>query len=132
MLDEPKIRSAVTRRITHPVVPLHQARSVRHRAFLLRPHGGWEEEHLGRDVSGRQFALLDQTAFCQKLAVSVMAKSRTTSHSSLAKPRCTSSEFTAPTTGFCPNTNLPLTTPSTIARVIGICEWSPVSLGRWW
>ena len=70
----------------------------------------------------RQFAALHQPALRQKFAVSVIAKSRTTSHFSFAMPRCTSSELTAPTTGFCPSTNWPFTTPSAIASVIGSCE----------
>ena len=45
-------------------------------------------------------------------------------------PRSTRSALTAPTSGFCPSTNCPSTTPSTIASVIGSCDWSPVSRGR--
>ena len=67
--------------------------------------------------------------FCQKFAVSVIAKSRTTIHSSLAKPRSTSSELTAPTAGFWPRMNCPLMTPAAMASVIGSCDTSPVSFG---
>ena len=54
----------------------------------------------------------------QKVAVSTICMSRTTSQSSLASARRMSLELAEPTVGFWPTQNMPWTPPSSIFSII--------------
>ena len=66
----------------------------------------------------------------QKAAVSISAKSRTTSQSRLARAKRCSLLLELPTAGFSPMTKKPLHQPSIIPMTAGYMEWSPVRRGR--
>ena len=129
MIDELKAGPAVARRVQHHVVPLHQAAGVGDGAVLFPDKAEGRKNTSVPMSAGVVSPFCTRRPFCQKFAVSVIAKSRTTIHSSLARPRSTISELTAPTAGFWPRMNCPLMTPVVMANVIGSCDTSPVSLG---
>ena len=66
----------------------------------------------------------------QKVAVSISARSRTTSHFSDASARRCRPECCEPTAGFWPITNSPSSPPSSARSIVGKCEWLPVIFGR--
>ena len=65
----------------------------------------------------------------QKVAVSISAMSRTTSHFSLASARRCRPACCEPTAGFWPITKKPSTPPSSIRIVVAKCEWLPLIRG---
>ncbi len=81
--------------------------------------------------SGRALPVSISGPFCQKLALSVITMSRTTSQSSLAMALRCRRPLGEPTTGFSPGRKNPLHQPSSMPITAGKMEWSPVSLGRW-
>ena len=64
--------------------------------------------------SGRSF---------QKLADSISARSRTTSHFRCRSARLCSPACWDPTTGFCPMQTRPSSPPSSARSIVGKCEW---------
>ena len=66
----------------------------------------------------------------QNVAVSISARSRTTSHFSCASARRCSPACCEPTAGFWPITNRPSSPPSSARSIVGKCEWLPVIFGR--
>ncbi len=65
----------------------------------------------------------------QNVAVSISARSRTTSHFSLASARRCSPACCEPTAGFCPITKKPSTPPSSMRIIVAKCEWLPLIRG---
>ena len=117
VIDEPQVGAAVAGRITYLVVPLHQPRGVCQRAFLLRRHRGGQKEDLGADPLRRAVRRAARGRPSARNSPSRSSRSRAPpAIPAWPWPRCTSSEFTAPTTGFWPSTNWPFTTPSTIGE----------------
>ena len=66
----------------------------------------------------------------QKSAVSVNAKSRTTSHSRLRSPSRWSAPLEEPTAGFSPITKYLRTLPCAMSATVVMCEWSPLTAGN--
>ena len=67
----------------------------------------------------------------QNDAVSISARSRTTSHRRFASARRWRPACCEPTAGFCPMTNMPSRPPSSARSVVGKCEWLPSIFGRY-
>ena len=67
----------------------------------------------------------------QNVALSISARSRTTSQRRFASARRWSPACWEPTAGFCPMRNSPSRPPSKARSIVGKCEWLPVIFGRW-
>ena len=65
----------------------------------------------------------------QNVAVSISARSRTTSHFISASARRCSPECCEPAAGFCPITNIPSSPPSSARSIVAKCEWLPEIFG---
>ena len=65
----------------------------------------------------------------QNSALSVGAKSRTTSQSNSRMALRCRAPCMEPTVGFSPIRKYPLTTPSAMSTVVVMCEWSPERRG---
>ena len=64
------------------------------------------------------------------VADSIMARSRTTSHSRFAMASRCILAFAEPTAGFSPSTRKPVHSPCSCAMTVSKLEWLPVSRGR--
>ncbi len=67
----------------------------------------------------------------QKVALSISARSRTTSHFRLASARRCRPACWEPTAGFWPMRNSPSRPPSSARSIVAKCTWLPEILGRW-